>query len=418
MQKETFRIFGIPVYSREYSGTTANPSPDFLQALGAVDTNSGVSVNQETALTLSAVWRAVNVVSGTLAFLPLQVFRKVKDGSRENLPTHPAQKVIDNPNTIVTDFVFKQIMHASRMLYGNAYALIIRDSGGYPREFHFLHPDNVYPYVIPEVGMMYRVTGIDYHVPAKDMIHLMSLSKDGIMGRSVIAVQRESLGLAKAAEVYGARFFGSGTNMDGVIEVPGELNEASFKNMSKSWNERYSGLKNSHSTPILEGGAQYKRIGIPPEDAQFLQTRQFQVSEIARWYGVAPHLLFDLSRSTNNNIEHQGMEFVQYTLAPDIAMWESELRRKLFNSSERPTHYCEFNLNALLRGDSKTRAEFYRGMFAVGSMSPNKIRQLENLSPYKGGDRHYVQAGFVPTDKIDEIYNKNTTNEKTTNSPA
>jgi len=408
MKLQSLKLLGIPIIERQWisTGTTANPVERATEALGGGATQSGISINTNVAVTISAVWRAVNVVSGTLAFLPLQVFLRNDDESRSYQRRHPIQKLINVPNQVQTSYAFRQTMHACRMLYGNAYALIDRSLDGRPVSLHFIHPDFVEPYVNADKIIMYRVAGINGDVPGKNMIHLQGLSTDGIKGRSIIAAQRESLGLTKAAEVFGARFFGSGTNMDGVIEVPGELGDTAYNNMKTSWNERYSGINNSHSTPILEGGAVYKRIGIPPEDAQFLETRQFQISEIARWYGVQPHILFDLSKSTNNNIEHQGMEFVRYTLAPEIAMWENELNHKLFTVSEKETHYVEFNLNALLRGDSKTRSEYYKGMFSVGAMDPNEIRKLENMPAYEGGSRKYVQAGFVPTDLIENVYKK------------
>jgi HK97 family phage portal protein len=405
MHKEVRKIFGIPVYSRSIisTGTTANPVSD---ALRGTNTEAGINVDAPVALTISAVWRAVNVVSGTLAFLPLDVFRKEKSGSRTHLSDHPVQLIIDEPNSTTTDFIFRQSMHAARMLYGNAYALIERKEGGRPVALHFIHPDSVTPHKNRE-GIFYTVAALGI-IHQKDMIHLHGLSYDGLKGKSFITVARESIALAKAAETFGSRFFGSGTKNSGIIEVPGKLDEQSYKNLKASWDAAYTGLGNSHGTPILEAGATYKPISVPPEDAQFLGTRQFQIEEIARWFGVQPHILMDLSRSTNNNIEHQGMEFVRYTLAPELRMWESELKRKLFTGPEKADHYIEFNLNALLRGDSKSRSEFYKGMFAVGAMSPNEIRKLENVPGYPEGDRKYVQAGFVPVDKIDSVYTTKT----------
>ena len=407
--KETVKIFGVPVYSRSVqTGSLSEPSEKLIAALGGGSTASGVSITSDTAITLSAVWRAINVVGGTLAFLPLQVHMKNQDGGRDTLSDHHIQELLDNPTDDMPDFNFRQTLQAFKMLWGNGYAYIKRDeTTGRPKELALIHPDNCEPVRTPD-GIYYhvRIAPEVYSMPARNIIHIRGLGFDGLKGKSVIAIQRESLGLAKAAERYGARFFGSGGNMDGVIEVPSSLKDDVYKRLRESWNDAYHGLDNSHKTAILEAGAVYKRIGIPPEDAQFLATRKFQINEIARWFGVQPHLLMDLERSTNNNIEHQGMEFVLYTLAPDIAMWESELKRKLFTKEERRRHYVEFNINALLRADSRARSDYYKGMFAVGAMNPNRIRQLENESAYEGGNQYYVQAGYVPVDLIREVYSK------------
>ena len=407
--KDVIKLFGIPVYSRSVqTGSLADPSQKLIDALGGSVTTSGASINAETALTISAVWRAINVVSGSLAFLPLHVYKKNNNGGRDHMNDHAVQALLDEPNKFTSDYLFRQTMQATKMLYGNAYAEIIRENGR-PVQLSMIHPDFVTPIATSE-GIVYNIQGRSQGILQRDMIHLAGLGFDGLKGKSVITIQRESLGLAKAAEIFGSRFFGSGANTSGVIEVPGTLTDNAYKNLKESWDTAYRGLGNSHGTPILEAGAQYKPISIKPEDAQFLQTRKFQIEEIARWFGVQPHMLMDLERSTNNNIEHQGMEFVTYTLAPEIALWESELKRKLFTNGERRTHYAEFNINALLRSDSKSRSEFYRGMFAVGAISPNEIRKLENMAAYDGGDRYYVQAGFVPDDKMDNLYNDKNTN--------
>ena len=415
MNEKVIKILGVPIYKRELkTGPLTNSDKKFIDALRGTQTDAGVSVNEDTALTISAVWRAVNVVSGTLAFLPRPVYRKNDKDGRDHLADHQVQKVVNNPNTYQTDFNFFMSMQSTKMLYGNAYAIIIRE-GGRPAEMMYIHPTLVEPVRTTE-GIVYRVAGMKDAIMQKDMIHIHGLSFDGLKGKSAIEVYRDSLGLTKAAETFGARLFGSGTKLSGVIEVPAALNDTSYNNLKNSWDESYRGLGNSHGTPILEAGATFKPITIPPEDAQFLQTRKFQVEEVARWFGVQPHLLLHLERSTNNNIEHQGMEFVTYTMAPEIANWESELNRKLFTNGEKRDHYVEFNINALLRGDSKARSDFYRGMFAVGALSPNQIKKLENMPAYEGGDRHYVQAGFVPVDKIDEMYSKkiNITNNENT----
>ena len=406
MQKETFKIFGIPVYSRSIdTGPLPNASEEWKKAIIGDDTDSGVNISVESGITISAVWRAVNVVSGTLAFLPVGTFRKNENGGRDSLPNHKVQELLDYPCDEMHGFTFRQTLQACKMLWGNGYALIGRKDG-WANELIVVHPDDCEPMRDAQGDIYYhiRIDNKYFTFPSKDVIHLRGLGFDGLKGKSVIQIQRESLGLTKAAETYGARFFGKGTNMSGVIEVPGTLKDDVYNRLKESWEEKYRGLHRSHSTPILEAGSTYKRIGIPPEDAQFLQTRKFQLAEVARWYGVQPHLLFDLERSTNNNIEHQGMEFVTYTLAQEIALWEGELRRKLFSSEQRKSHYVEFNINALLRADSQARAEYYSRMFSIAAMNPNQIRKLENDPAYDGGDTYYVNSTNVPVDLIGKVH--------------
>jgi HK97 family phage portal protein len=425
MRQKITRFLGIPIISHTEKNTlsekgeersnVSNPSQSFLTAIGADKSSAGVTLGPYESITISAVYRAVSVISNSLAFLPFNLYRKNKDGGSYIHTDHYLNKLLINPSQQYSEFIFKQLLQVTKLLWGNAYAYI-RRSEGIETELVYLHPSTVRP-ELTITGMVYHVSAdyvynIPTLVPAKDMIHLPGLGFDGIEGKSVIQVQRESLGLTKAAEIFGAKFFGSGANMSGVLQVPGKLTEPAYENLKNSWNNKYSGLGNSHETPILEGGTTYNRIGIPPEDAQFLQTRKFQIEEISRWFGVQPHLLMHLERSTNNNIEHQGMEFVRYTLAPEIAVWESEFNRKLVQSSKQGKLFCEYDMNALLRGDSKTRAEYYQKMFSVAAMTSNQIRNKESQSSYEGGDRYFVQAGYAPVDLIDTVYKNDPTHAK------
>ena len=413
--KTQYKLFGIPIWETrsESLGTLAEPSPKLLQALGGSGTSSGVQVNDSSVLTLTAVWRAVNIIAGTMASLPLHIYRKETDGSRIEFSDHYLNDIIKKPNTLMTDFVFRETMVAVLLLWGNSYAVIRRgESDGRVKELIPVHPRNVNP-IMHEGKRFYSiyVDGHGYTLPASEMIHYSGLSFDGLTGYSPIAVMRESMGLGLAAQEFGARFFGNGANMDGVIEVPGSLNDTAYERLKSSWREKHQGLKRSHETAILEGDAKYTRIGIPPDDAQFLQTRQFQVSEVARMFGVQPHLLMDLERATHNNIEHQGMEFVMFTLTPWVNRIEAELNGKLLPRDENRKTYLEYNLSGLLRGDAKSRADYYRTMFSIGAMNPNRIRQLENEPAYEGGDQYFAQGAFIPIDDIKNKYKDGNTKE-------
>ena len=408
--KKKFKLFGVPIWevrSETPSGTTAAPGKEFLNALGGGISDAGVNVNEKSALTLTAVWRAVNILSGTIAALPLNVYQKQSDGSRQRTDNHRTATLLDTPNKDITNFVFRETMQALLLMWGNSYAVIRRENG-YAVELIIVHPSDVNPFMSD--SSRYYSVKVDnriYNVPDKDIIHIPGLSFDGMQGYSPIAVMRESMGLGLAAQKFGSRFFGNGGNMDGVIQVTGTLNDTAYNRLRTSWDEKYHGIDNSHKTAILEGDAKYQRIGIPPEEAQFLQTRKFQVSEVSRMFGVAPHLLMDLDRATHNNIEHQGMEFVMFTLTPWIKRWEAELNKKLFSTNEKKNHFVEFNLNGLLRGDSKSRSDYYRSMFGIGAMSPNEIRRLENEPAYKGGEQYFAQGAYIPIEDLKQKYNDN-----------
>ena len=219
---------------------------------------------------------------------------------------------------------------------------------------------------------------------------------------SPIAVHRENIRLGKSVQTYGARFFDKGGNTSGIFTVPGRLKDEAYRRLKEDLNRRYVGLENAHEPFLLEDGLKYERINIPLEDAQFLGTRKFQKSEIATIFGVPPHMIADLERATNNNIEHQGMEYVVYSLLPYLVRIEMELRRKLLRENESDM-YFSFSVNGLMRGDSKTRSEFYKNMYMIGAMSANEIRALEEMNPYPDGDRYFTQLNMVDVSKIDEM---------------
>lgn len=406
-----YKLFGKTIFEVEReqrsieipSGNLSNPTEVLTQALSN-NAVGGVNVTTATAITLSAVWRAINVISGTLAGLPLKHY-DLKDETRVVLRKSPASRVLKTPNELMTGYLFRESLQAMALGFGNGYGYIKRNAAGIPEEVTPIHPNDCLP--IKYMGKMYykiRINNQYFTVLGDDMIHIPGLSFNGVMGFSIISVARESLGGALATQKFGNKFYENGANIGGVLETPGQLSEKAYSNLKESWNKQTQGLEKTGSTPILEGGTKFTKIGIEPEAAQFLETRQFQVTEVARWFGVPPHLLFDLDRSTNNNIEHQGMEFVTYTLLPWANRWEEELSRKLIPTNQRDTQYIEHEFSGLLRADAKSRSEYYKGMFSVGSISPNQINQLENLPTYEGGDQRYVQAAFVPIDKIAGFY--------------
>ena len=287
-------------------------------------------------------------------------------------------------------------------LWGNGYARIYRDKYFRPVRLRLLHPTEIEPILTYDDELFYRdKTGL--FIPCYDIIHLKGVSTDGYKGKSPIAVHRDNLSLSVSAQRYGEKFFNQGGNMSGVFKYPATLKPEAYKRLKNDLIAQSTGLHNAHTPLLLEGGMTYERISIPPEDAQFIATRKFQKTEIATIYGVPPHMIADLERATNNNIEHQGMEFVQYCLLPYLVRLEEEFNRKLLREDEFEEFYFLFGLNGLLRGDAKTRSEYYKNMNLIGALNANEIRSLEDMNSYDGGDTYFVQANMQTIEKATTI---------------
>lgn len=382
--------------SRYFDG--GHPRTDALARLFGFSqpTAAGQVVTEETAMTLSAVYAAVRILSETRSQLPLNVLRSRPDGRGSDVSAqHPAQRVLHYvANDDMTAVVFHETMEVHRLLWGNAYAEIGWDGGGNVRALWPIEPWRVTPERV-EGRVVYRVDG-SRPLEKADILHVPGLCFDGIVGRSVISWARESLGLSLAAQQYGSGFFRDGAVPSGIIEMEGHIrDEAAKKRFKDNWNDTHGGGK--RGLAILEQGAKYKAIGIPPEDAQFLETRKFQIADVARWFNVPPHMLRDLERATFSNIEQQGIEFVMYSLQPSLIRWEQEINRKLLNP---PSVYCKHVVKGLLRGDSQGRSEFYQKMVNSGVYSVNDIRALEDENPIGAdGDVHFVNSTMIPIER-------------------
>jgi HK97 family phage portal protein len=380
-----------------------NPEEWMLEAFGARKTSSGVSVSADSAMRLSAVSACVRLISESIASLPLNVFRRVDAKRRERVSDVPAYRLLHaEPNRLMTSFVFRDTMTAAVLLDGNAYAVIARDGGGNARE---LLPVPVGTSVrvlrTPggELAYSFLLDERQFLVGQWDMLHVPGLAFNGISGMSPIRYAAESVGLGIAAEQYGGSFFGNGSVPSGFITLPGKLSPEQSQSLRNSWYAAYGGLLNANRTAVLFEGAKFEKISIPPDEAQFIETRKFQVSEIARWYRVPPHMIGDLEKSTNNNIEHQSLEFVTHTLRPWLVRFEQEFNRKLFpvSSDGVPSDlYCEFNVDGLLRGDIKSRTAYYQAARQWGWMSVNDIRAIENMEPVADGDIYLSPLNMQP----------------------
>ena len=371
---------------------------------GGPPTSSGVTVNETTALNLSAVWAAVNIISGTIASLPLILYKRLPNGGKERFTEHPVYKLLhDEPNPETTDFDFRRTLLAHILLWGNGYAEIQRDDAGRAVALWPVTPDRVDPYRDGSRALRYRVTNGTQQVTlsADEMFHVHGLGWDGVKGYSVIAKARESLGLLSATEKFGSSFFGEGTRPTGALRHPAKLSKDAQDRLVASVEARHRKLL------VLEEGLEFQTMGVPPDDAQFLETRQFQTAEVARWFGIPPHKLRDLTRSTNNNIEHQGIEWVTDLMLWYIP-WEKECNRKLIRPLERKQQFVEHLVEGLLRGDTASRYAAYAVARNWGWMSADDVRVRENLNPLPdgAGKIYLVPTNMAPADRLNEIIDK------------
>lgn len=374
--------------------------------VGGRKTTSKESVSEETALNYSAVWCATRLMCGTGASLPLPIYRGMKSGEvREKARKHPLFRLLNAaPNYELTAYNFRSIMWQWQVNWGNAYAEIRRegdDPQGELVDLWPIHPSRVTPCRDEDEFLYYKVKnetdgGWDELDPWQ-MLHIPSIiTYDGIFGHGVITHARESIGAGIAAEKFGAHTFVSGVPR-AVVKTKGTWEPKARNAFREEWDEIYGGADKSR-VALLQGDADLVPLNFSAEDSQFLETRQFGVEEIARWYGVPPHMLQHLLRSTFNNIEHQGIEFVQYSLIPWLRIWEQCIWQKLLTEDEQDEYYAEHNVDALMRGDAATRAAFYQSMTSSALMTRNEARKLENLPPVEGGDTFLVQGAMVPLD--------------------
>ena len=360
--------------------------------------SSGKSVNEKTALQTTAVYACVRILAETIASLPLHTYR-YSPGGKEKALYHPLYYLLHSePNPEMTSFVFRETLMGHLLLWGNAYAQIIRDGRGRVLGLYPLLPSKMLVNRTDQGILYYQYEKDDrtHFLPDTEVLHIPGLGFDGLVGYSPIAMAKNAIGMAIATEEYGAKFFANGASPGGVLEHPGVVKDPG--KIRESWNAVYQGSGNAHRVAVLEEGMKFQPIGIPPEQAQFLETRKFQIEEICRIFRVPPHLVASLDRATFSNIEHQSISFVDNTIVPWVSRFEQSMQRALFSEAEKRTFFVKFNLNGRLRGDAAARAAFYQTMRQNGIMSANDIRELEemNLIPDElGGNKLLVNGNFV-----------------------
>ena len=380
---------------------------------------SGKNVNERTAMQTTAVYSCVRILSEAIASLPVHLYRYAGRG-KERVYDHPLYYLLhDEPNPEMTSFVFRETLMSHLLIWGNAYAQIIRDGGGRVLGLYPLLPDKVevdrdgkgelyyvynrYSDENPNFGEYGRV-----YLAPEDVLHIPGLGFDGLVGYSPIAMAKNAVGMTLACEEYGAGFFENGATPGGVLEHPGVLKDPA--KVRESWHAVYGGSKNAGKVAVLEEGMKYQQIGIPPEEAQFLETRKFQVDEIARLYRIPPHMVGDLDKSSFSNIEQQSLEFVKHTLDPWVIRWEQSLQKALLLPQEKREYFVKLNVDGLLRGDYQSRMTGYSVGRQNGWLSANDIREMEDMNPIpaeEGGDLYLVNGNLCKLEDAGLFAGKN-----------
>jgi HK97 family phage portal protein len=381
------------------STSLANPASWLVDVFASAPSRSGAVVDEKTALYNTAVMACIRVLSETIATLPLHIYRQ--SGANKTVDReHPVARLLDYPNPDMDAVQFRETMMGHVLAWGNAYAEIERDGAGRPVRLWILPPDRVTPQRRSDGSLFYiaSFSGRSYVLNADQMFHLVGLGWDGILGYSPIRMHREAIGLSQATESFGSSWFGNGSRPSGVLTHPGALSQTAKENLKNSWDVAHSGLSNSQRVAVLEEGIKWEAIGIPPEDAQFLETRKFQVEEIARMYRVPLHLIQHMEKSTSwgTGVEELGQGFITYSLTPWLVRWEQRIGSRLIAERERSTIYAKHSLEGLLRGDSAKRADFYSKMMGIGALSVNDVLELEDRNPIPEGDARFVPLNWVP----------------------
>ena len=375
---------------------------------------AGKSVNERSAMQMTAVYACVRILSESIAGLPLHMYRYEDDGSKTKAVEHPLYHLLhDEPNPEMTSFIFRETLMSHLLLWGNAYAQIIRNGKGDIIALYPLMPNRMKVERDTKGRLYYEyqtmkedaptMKGAVYQLDPSEVLHVPGLGFDGLVGYSPIAMAKNAIGLAIAAEEYGSKFYANGAAPSGVLEHPNVLKDPA--KVRDSWNAAFGGSSNSHRVAVLEEGMKYTPISISPNEAQFLETRKFQIDEIARIFRVPPHMVGDLEKSSFSNIEQQSLEFVKYTLNPWVCRWEQALQRALLSDDEKGKYFFRFNVEGLLRGDYQSRMQGYATARQNGWMSANDIRELENIDRIPaelGGDLYLVNGNMLPLSQVEQ----------------
>mgnify|MGYP003634342130 CR=1 FL=1 len=383
-----------------FKPNTEKRSGDFLDPRNFGSSGSGVRVTQDSALAFSAVWAAVRILSESVAQLPINLIQREENGDKTKRTDHFLYNIIHNkPNEYMTNYTFIQKIMYDLCVGGNSYVKIERNGSGRPVALYPINLQDIEFRVYDEKYFYYN-TETGESLEYEEILHFKIMSQDGMIGQSPIDTCANSISWGLALEQYGNSYFSNGAKVSGVLQTDRALSTEAIDRLRNSFDQNYSKIGDAQKTLILEEGLKFNTISLSNEASQFLASRQFSIEEIARIFNIPPHLLRDLSKSSFNNIQEQSREFVQYSLMPYLSMIEQEMTTKLFKKAEQGKLFIEFNTNALLRGNPKERAEYYRTMLNIGAMTINEVRQKENMNVVSEGDNLFMQLNMATVEQI------------------
>lgn len=401
-------LLGDPPGARATKFTGGNPqSPAYwVRKLfgGGADTAAGIRVDEDTVLHYSPVWNAINIIAGAMGFLPLHLYRRLPDGGKERDRNHPSYSLMRRrANPLMSAQAFREVLQGHALTWPGGYAEIERDNAMRPLALWPLRPDRTTPKMVEvrpgvkELRYEYITADGPKMLHWFDVLHIHGLGFDGITGYNRTEMMRESVGLGLAAEQYGARFFGNDARPGGVLEHPGNLGPGAKLRLEQDWRKDHAPLAQKHRLAVLEEGMKWHEIGIPPETAQFLETRKFGVDEVARWFNIPTHLL-NSSTPGDQTVEHRGIDFVTWCLLKWFERWQQECAVKLLTIQEfkADSHFFEFLAEALLKADMKTRYQAHRVGIMAGWQSRNEVRVIENRNAEEGLDEFLVPLNMIP----------------------
>jgi len=393
----------------QMAGSSIDSIIDFF---GSRKSSTGQVVDVRTVMGLSAVWRALNILSDSIASLPVQVIQKTSQNTTEIAIKHPVNRLLTvNPSPLFTPYTLFKTMTAHAALTGNAYGYIQRERvTRYPKKITIIEPGRVSIHVLENDTVVYKIDGSNKTIKPRDMIHFGGLSWNGLAGMNVLEYLNDNFGLALANQEYLAKFFADGATIAGVIKHPGRLTDDALIRLRRSWENQYGGSDNSGKTAILEQGMDYEAIGLSPQQAAAGETKKLAIADIARIFGVPQFLLEDLDRATFNNIEHLSLLFLKHTVRPWCKLIESELNRKLFPDDEQGEYMVRFDLDDLHMVDMDSRGKYVETMMKWGVLNRDEVRARENYNPIADGSG---QKYFVPMNMQDPTETNNKDNGAT-----
>ena len=398
------RIQALFTYVRMPGRAVGERDPDVARIMARIATQAGVNITPDNALKIATVWACVTYLGRAVGQLPWRVLRELPSGKEERAPQHPVDWLIARrPNPEMGSFTFRETMVGWAARWGNACAEIVRDLRGVPIALWPIHPSRVEFERDEQGALVYKITGTDEVVlPAERVFHLRGYG-EGSVGLNVVAYAAESIGWAHATELFGASFFGNGVNPSGAVELPMKLSPDALAMLKNEIAQIYAGPKNAAKVMVLDGGMKFNKISVEPEAAQFIETRQHQVEEICRWFGVPPHKVMHLLRATFSNIEHQSIEVVVDSIVPWAKRFEDEADYKLFGAVNRGGYFTKLDLKGLLRGDFKSRQEGLEIMRRAGVINANEWRRLEEMNEIGAlGEKYIVEANMTTLDRVGE----------------